>query len=451
MKLVFCSIIVLISTLQAGAQGYRERSTVSFHSQNKEMVQASSSSFFALANPQWKFKTGGKIFSTPAIQRDRVFIGSEDGFLYCLNAQTGKLQWKFKTGGAIHSSPAIFNNIVCFGSFDGTYYALDFETGLLRWKFSTEGEKKMGDTAYWGMKPAGMYMEDPWDCFLSSPVVSESSNNQVVYFGSSDGNLYAVNTNNGSLRWKFKANGSIHSSPLVNNERIYFGSWDTYFYALDAQTGQLIWKFGTGTNTGMAGIQASATIDSGVVYFGARDAHLYALNAANGNLVWKYDAGNAWIVGSAVIHHDVLLAGTSDSYLLLALDKKTGEEKFRFKTNGYVFGTPAIYNNTVYFGDFTGKMYAVDLASAGQRWNSLSTSARKKYASTVLKNDSLNYAHAARYKDLSFYENNIKAMDALYSLGSIVSSPRVYKGLLFFGSADGYVYAINLKEKKQGS
>jgi len=197
----------------------------------------------------------------------------------------------------------------------------------------------------------------------------------------------------------------------------------------------------------MAGIQSSATVSNGMVYFGARDGYLYALDACSGNVMWKYDASGSWIVSTAVVKDGVLYVGTSDTYLLLALDAKTGKEKFRFKTNGYVFGKPAIIGNTVYFGDFTGKMYSLDITSAGKIWNSFSTEKRSQNAGIILKNDTLDFAFAAKGGDLSFYDVNKKVMDDFYTLGPIVSSPLVQDGVLFFGSADGYLYALKLKKE----
>jgi len=146
-----------------------------------------------------------------------------------------------------------------------------------------------------------------------------------------------------------------------------------------------------------------------------------------------------------------LYVGTSDTYLLLALDAKTGSEKFRFKTNGYVFGKPGIIDNSIYFGDFTGKMYSLDLSSGGKVSNSFSTENRKQNAGMVLKNDTLDFAFAAKGGDLTLYDVNKKVMNSFYKLGSIVSSPLIKDGILFFGSADGYLYALKLKGRNNKS
>ncbi len=113
------------------------------------------------------------------------------------------------------------------------------------------------------MKPADLYMEDLWDFFLSSPVVGDIHAEPVVYFGSSDGNLYALNADRGNLRWKYKTNGIIHTSPALYHRTVYFGSWDTYLYAVDAETGKEKWKFKTGEQPVyhvLEGIQASPAV-----------------------------------------------------------------------------------------------------------------------------------------------------------------------------------------------
>lgn len=402
----------------------------------------------SLGDIRWAFKTGGKVFSSPAVYNKTVYIGSGDSSLYAIDKTTGKLLWKFITGGPVHSSPAVYKNVVYFGSYDGFYYALNAKTGKLKWKFKTGGEKKVGAKGLWTMKPDDMYMDDPFDFFLSSPVIGIDSNDPIVYFGSSDGNLYALDAQTGKKVWAFKTNGLIHSSPALYNGNVYFGSWDTFLYAVDAKTGDLKWKFETNKQPVyhlLEGIQASPTCSDGIVYFGSRDGHFYALDAYSGKLVWKYAADNSWVLTTAAIKDSMVYFGTSDTYLFLGFAAKTGKEKIRYKTNGYVYSSPALTGNTAYFGDFTGNLCAVDINS-GKLTGKFETLGRLTNAKSILDSaGNIDFSLAAKGKDLAYYDATVYGMDRLYTLGPIVSSPAINNGVIYFGSADNYVYAINLK------
>ena len=56
-------------------------------------------------------------------------MGSTDGYLYALDAWSGKLVWKFKTSAPIESSPAIANGQLFTGGDDGYVYCLNAYTG----------------------------------------------------------------------------------------------------------------------------------------------------------------------------------------------------------------------------------------------------------------------------------------------------------------------------------
>jgi eukaryotic-like serine/threonine-protein kinase len=402
---------------------------------------------------RWKFKTDDKIFSSPVIMNGTVYIGSEDGNLYAIKTYSGELSWKFHTGGAVASSPAIFNGVIYFTSFDGYCYALDAGSGKELWKYKTGGEKKIGANGLWTMKPAEIYMEDLWDFFLSSPVIGingpGANKGPTIYFGSSDGNLYALDAIHGALKWKFKTKGMIHTSPALYNGIVYFGSWDTYMYAVDAQSGKEKWKFKTGEQPVyhvLEGIQASPAIAANVLYFGARDGFFYALNAVTGDSIWRFSADNSWVLTTAAILDSTVFFGTSDTYLLYALDTKTGRKKYSMKAKGYLYSSPALTRRTAYFGDFTGNFYALDLRSEGKKWQTFATESRKLNAASVLNpKGELDFAFTGAQNDMSLYTSSIKVMNEFYKLGSIISSPAIYGNTVYFGSADGYLYALELK------
>ncbi|MBV4355582.1 outer membrane protein assembly factor BamB family protein [Pinibacter aurantiacus] len=394
---------------------------------------------------KWRFQTKGKIFSTPVIANGVVYIGSEDSCLYAIDENNGKLRWKFSTKGKVNSSATVYNNRVFFGSYDGCYYALNAKNGREIWRFQTGGERHIGAKGLWTMKPDSLYMDDPFDFFLSSPAI-DSANGHVC-FGSSDGNVYALDATRGTIAWKLATGGPIHAAPLLHKGVVYIGSWDFNLYAINAKNGAIQWKFKTNeqpTYHVLEGIQGAPVADDSLIYIGTRDAFFYALNANTGTLVWKFDAESSWVVASANLKDNAVFFSTSDSYSFIAVNKQTGKELYRVKANGYIYNKPAIANKIAYFGDFTGQLFAIDIAS-GRQLDVFAFDARKNNAQKVLKNNNLDFSYAAEGKDLANYQTSVDAMNRLYTLGSIVSSPVVAGNALYVGSADGNLYAVELQ------
>jgi outer membrane protein assembly factor BamB len=59
-----------------------------------------------------------------------VYFGSDDGYLYALNAANGSLIWNYSTGGPVKSSPAVVDCVVYVGSNDGKVYAIGTNQGV---------------------------------------------------------------------------------------------------------------------------------------------------------------------------------------------------------------------------------------------------------------------------------------------------------------------------------
>ena len=77
-----------------------------------------------LSELKWKFKTADKLLSSPAVAEGLVFFGSNDNYLYAVDAKTGQEKWKFKTENFVFSSPAVAGGMVFFGSYDHYLYAV---------------------------------------------------------------------------------------------------------------------------------------------------------------------------------------------------------------------------------------------------------------------------------------------------------------------------------------
>ena len=388
---------------------------------------------------RWKFSTGGAVFSTPAISQGVLYVGSTDGNLYAIDAQSGTQKWKFPAGVRITSSPAVAGGLVYFASYSGSFIALDSATGQVKWKFATGGEHRFTAKHIHGAQPAAESDPDPFDVYLSSPAVGDG----VVYFGSGDGNVYALDAASGALKWKHPTGDVVHASPALANGTVFVGSWDSYFYALDAATGAEKWRFKTGEDPDIhnqVGIQSSAAVADGVVYFGCRDSNFYAVDSQTGRQKWAFNNKGSWVVGSPAVRDGKVYFATSDTGLFHALDAKTGATIFSLDFKHWpLFSSPAVAGNTAYVGSNEGKLMAIDLSGKKTAW-AFQTEGSKTHGAALTKPDGTPNYEAAYTEE--FYDGMVIGQHTMMSVGAILSSPVVVDDTVYFGSADGNVYAL---------
>jgi outer membrane protein assembly factor BamB len=203
---------------------------------------------------EWKFETGGKIWSTPAVAGGTVYFGSFDKNLYALDAATGEERWDkpFETEGAIVSTPLVYNDTVYFGAFDRHVYAVDAADGSLKWRSAVEAGNWFwaNPIVYDGVIYAAcldgkVYMLDAEDGhevadaldvgspISSSPVMVDSS----LVFASQEGVIYTVNTESNELRALADLEIDVYSPLGVNDGIIYIHTQDLTLHRIDASTG----------------------------------------------------------------------------------------------------------------------------------------------------------------------------------------------------------------------
>jgi outer membrane protein assembly factor BamB len=388
---------------------------------------------------KWQFHTGGEVLSSPVLNAGTLYVGSADHKMYALDSTSGVLKWEFLTNGRVSSSPAIANGIVYFESYDSYLYAVTADSGRLVWKFKTAGERRFAATHLHGAEPAAESMPDLFDVYLSSPVVWDGN----VYFGSGDGNIYALNAKSGQLKWQFKTGDVVHASPAIARGILYVGSWDSYFYALDAKSGSEKWRFKSGVDPDIhnqVGFQSSAAVVDGTVYVGCRDSKLYALDAMTGAKKWALDTKGSWIVGSPAVRNSKVYAATSDSGLFFEVDAQTGEPSFSLDFKHWpMFSSPAIAGDLAYIGTHEGKLVAISLKERKVAWIYQTDGSRRNGRSYTNEDGTPNYG--AAFTD-SFYDALIIGKSKMFSVGPILSSPVVADGEVYFGSSDGSVYAL---------
>ncbi|HEY1986713.1 MAG TPA: PQQ-binding-like beta-propeller repeat protein [Terracidiphilus sp.] len=393
-----------------------------------------------LGGVKWTFHAEGHVISSPAVHGDTVYVGSTAGNLYAIDRMTGEKKWVYAAKARITSSPAVAGGLVYVGAFDGNFYAVDEATGKLKWTFKTGGERRFSATHLHGSQPATETMPDPWDCYLSSPLVWKDA----VYFGSGDGSVYALDAATGALKWKFKTGDVVHASPAIADGLVFIGSWDSYMYALDAATGAEKWRFKTGEDPDMhnqQGIQSSAAVMDGMVYFGCRDAHLYAVDEKTGEKKWSYSTKGSWVITSPAVRDGKVYFATSDTGQLYAADGKTGNILFSVDLKGWpVFASPAIAGDTMYVGSTAGTVSAVDLKSQSVGWTFATENAKKNGPAYTKSDGKPDYEHVF---DSDFYDDIMAGYVKLQAMGPILSSPVVVDNVIYVGGVDGNVYALD--------
>jgi outer membrane protein assembly factor BamB len=149
---------------------------------------------------EWTYEIGEKVWSTPVVDGNTLYIGSFNKKLYALDATDGTKKWEYETSGAINSTPIVYDNKVYIGDYSRHFYALDAATGTLVWKFPTTDKG----------------VDNPQNWFWAKPLVL----NGVIYAPCLDGNVYALNASTGNLVHKYVLSDVIDSSPLAEGDSI---------------------------------------------------------------------------------------------------------------------------------------------------------------------------------------------------------------------------------------
>lgn len=437
MKEIRFFIAVLFCQLSLSVSGFGQDAAM-FRSNPEHTGVYEASGVRKLTGVKWQFRTDGAIISSPAVTGDLVVAGSTDKNLYAVDRATGKIKWKFATESGVTSSPAVQDGTVYFGSYDGRFYAVDADSGQPKWKFDTAGERRYAGSHLHGLQPAAESMPDPWDLYLSSPVVWHGT----IYFGSGDGNVYALDTATGREKWKFQTGDVVHSSPAISEGVLFVGSWDRNLYALDASTGQEKWRFQTGDDPSIhnhIGIQSSPAVVGGMVYFGCRDGHVYAVDAKSGEQRWAYSTEGSWVNNSPAVADGTVYFGTSIPGLLHALDARSGSEVFSVETKVPVFSSIAVARDLLYVGTFDGKLTAVDLKTRKPAWVFQTEASRQKLSALTKSDGTFDFSVVLSG---NFYDDMVVGVHKLLSVGAILSSPVVTDGVVYVGSADGTLYAL---------
>ena len=311
------------------------------------------------------------------------------------------VKWIYHLGEPNGSSPAVVDGVVYVAG--GPLYAIDAHTGTLLWSYVVNGSSV-------------------------PPAVADG----IVYFGSADDNVYALNARNGAPHWTFKTGAFVSSSPTVVAGVVYVGSGDGKLYAVNARTGGELWSYATG------GYVTQPAVADGIVYIGSADDNVYALNASNGQLLWKYRTGN--FAGDVAVSGGIVYAPSQDGNIY-ALNANNGGLLWRYTTKSLIYSCPAVANGVVYVSSGDRLVYALNAFTGAVLWNFIT------YNPIISSPAVANGVVYVGSTDSNLYALNARTGARLwsYETGNVVpGSPTVTDGVLYFSSYDANVYAFVL-------
>jgi outer membrane protein assembly factor BamB len=301
----------------------------------------------------WNFTTGFSVKSSPAVVNGKVYTGADDGNIYCLDAATGNKLWQTSAGNItnsviglgyqapIRSSPMVVGSKVYVGSLDGNLYCLDANSGTVLWKFQTGGE------------------------ILATPTIVDGAVYVPSCTPIPNGHLYKLDADDGTVIWDaiipyvldrtFDMGNYLLASPTVAEGMVFVRNGVYLTYALNATTSEIIWTCEARINIG-TGYQAAGVIQQGAVlymhgrvffndYYG-----ISCRNATDGSEIWySWLSRESLAQGLAYAYSRIYTVTETRS--LYVLDEFTGAKLSSYSGFGsQMHSMPSLYNGSLYVG-----------------------------------------------------------------------------------------------------
>ena len=271
---------------------------------------------------------------------DKVFVGSENGELYALDAKTGDLLWQSEAKGEIIAAPAIDSGIVVVNTVSGLVKAFDAKDGKEVWSIEQE------------VPPLSLRG-------TSSPVIASGG----VLVGGASGDMTVYMLTSGQEGWTTAlgdATGSteldrvidIDSSPIVFGDKLYAISSRGSLAAIDLRSGRIVWKRQYSSYRSIA-------LEGNNIYITDIKGHVYSIGRINGLEQWsQLLLTNRGVTGPVVVGKYIVV-GDFEGYLHW-IDKETGEMVARHQVdNSAIYATPIVDKGIIYAESRDGDIEAI--------------------------------------------------------------------------------------------
>ncbi|GAA4468671.1 hypothetical protein GCM10023093_26750 [Nemorincola caseinilytica] len=332
----------------------------------------------------------------PVSYSPSIVVGSNNQVLYGINPTTGEKNWELGLSFPVKASPILYKgSVYLVSSFRDSVIKINAKTGEVTKRFSFGG----------GVGT------------VSTPI----ADGNLLYIGSSNGRLYAIDTGTGIEKWSYATNGPIESSPTIHGNNIYVATtvgsvyrfektagnssantsipasptWnldvpgarfvsspavaepymfvgsisDSNMYCIYLDTAVVRWSY-----KALGAIRSSPAAYGGTCIFGANDFRVYCLDTTIDPVNGMFTPEERWVdslysevTSSPYASNQMVYVGCKD-YKLYALRIINGSVKWTFATNGIITSSPVLYGSSVYIGSYDKNLYALDTLRGTLKW-----------------------------------------------------------------------------------
>jgi outer membrane protein assembly factor BamB len=281
----------------------------------------------------WRYALGTGTWAPPVSDGGVIYLGGGDGRFHAVRAADGTALWVWPGVAPIDGRAALDDSTAYFIDTRFNLVALDRQSGGFRWRLPLHNEFLAG---------CSIPDNPTFNHRASTPLIHDG----VLYAGSSDGGLYAVNPSTGTVLWRHDARAPIYSGiGLHGGDTLMFGTMDGSVVLLDRRTRAETLRVRTG-----GGVVTTPVVTAGRLVAGSRDYLLHAFDPISGAPAWKFSYWFSWIESTPSLRDGLLYLGGSDFARVSAIDPATGRARWSTVVHGLSWGTPLVTERHVFAG-----------------------------------------------------------------------------------------------------
>jgi len=323
-----------------------------------------------------------------------LFLASNSGFIYAVDADTGVEKWKFALTFAKDSyyqpritGVAIYNGLLWFVEAEGMIRGLNIDTGVVVREFDTgfgsiQAHPAVANGMFYYHDSKSVYAFDlvteslrweysvEWGNFAKNISTMSYANGIIYVNGGENNSLYALDAITGNEKWRYAGETEVPSKFTVTNGLVYL--WDNFLFIFDAYTGVEKDRY-----EAMQGLTSSPVIHNGIAYYGAERwtddswGHDYAIDTNTGKEKWNINKGECTGGAYAVSAYGDMAYFTY--YDLFALDAYTGRHKWKFdvmetRAYGEIESRAVVVDDTAYFATAKDFLFAINAVTGKEKW-----------------------------------------------------------------------------------